>query len=193
MTRPTPDPDRARLAQIRAYENSVRRGPLTAAARQLGRTRAFAAVYRRIGPIVDPRIAPVANGQVMAKLYGFPLLLLHTIGAKSGQPRTSPLLYVRDADDVLVLGTNFGQPKNPGWVANLRQNPQASIEIGPFTMAVTATRIDPPEWDVQFPRFVEVYPGYRNYLQRRGGLAPQMFRLSPAQPTPTGTDETDRI
>jgi deazaflavin-dependent oxidoreductase (nitroreductase family) len=186
-TRPA-DAFSAQLAQVRAYEQSVRRGPLTAAARQLGRTRAFAAAYRRIGPIIDPRIAPVANGQLMAKLYGFPLLILHTVGAKSGQPRTSPLLYVRDGNDVLVLGTNFGQAKNPGWVANLRQNPEASIEIGPFHLPVTAHQISQPEWDAQFPRFVEVYPGYRNYLERRGALTPLMFRLRPIPPASRGTD-----
>jgi deazaflavin-dependent oxidoreductase (nitroreductase family) len=164
---------------VRNYEDSVRNGPLTATARQLGRTRAFAAVYRRGGPIVDPRIAPIANGQLMAKLYGFPMLLLHTVGAKSGEPRRSPLLYVRDGDDVLVLGTNFGQAKHPGWTANLHHDPHASIEIGPFLLDARASEITGDQWDRYFPDFVAVYPGYANYLERRGQLTPRMFRLTP--------------
>lgn len=148
-------------------------------ARKLGQTRGFAAVYRRVGPIVDPRLAPVANGRLMATVYGFPMLMLNTTGAKSGQRRSSPLLYVRDGDDVLLIGTNFGQPKHPGWTANLMTNPEASIEIGPNKLAVTATAVDPAEWDEMFPQFVEVYPGYANYLERRGDLVPRMFRLRP--------------
>jgi len=80
---------------------------------------------------------------------------------------------------VLLIGTNFGQPKHPGWTANLMTNPEASIEIGPNKLAVTATAVDPAEWDEIFPQFVEVYPGYANYLERRGDLVPRMFRLRP--------------
>jgi len=170
---------RATLAQVRRYEDSVRTGPLTLAAKRLGRTRGFAALYRRIGPVVDPRLAPIADGRLMATVYGFPMLMLNTVGAKSGQPRTSPLLYARDADDVLLLGTNFGQPKHPGWTANLLAHPEAQIDIGPHTLSVTATPVNGPEWDELFPRFVDIYPGYDNYLARRGNLPPRMFRLVP--------------
>ena len=178
MQEPT-DAWRARLAQVRHYEDSVKTGPLTVATKRLGRTRGFAALYRRVGPVVDPRLAPIANGKLMATVYGFPMLMLSTIGAKTGQPRTSPLLYVRDADDVLLIGTNFGQPKHPGWTANLLVHPQARIDIGPHNLAVAATPVSDPEWNEIFPRFVAVYPGYENYLERRGGLVPRMFRLSP--------------
>jgi len=117
----------------------------------------------------------------MATVYGFPMLMLNTIGAKSGQPRTSPLLYVRDGDDVLLIGTNFGQPKHPGWTANLLAHPQASVDIGPFNLNVTATMVSDAEWTLMFPRFVDVYPGYENYIERRGNLVPRMFRLIPHQ------------
>jgi len=180
MPEPT-DSWRARLAQVRQYESSVRSGPLTAAAKRLGRTKGFAALYRRIGPLVDPRLAPIADGRLMATVYGFPMLMLNTIGAKSGQPRTSPLLYVRDGDDVLLIGTNFGQPKHPGWTANLLAHPQASVDIGPFNLNVTATMVSDAEWALMFPRFVDVYPGYENYIERRGNLVPRMFRLIPHQ------------
>jgi len=178
MPEPT-DAWRARLAQIRQYEDSVKTGPLTLAAKRLGRTRGFAAIYSRIGPTIDPRLAPIADGRLMATVYGFPMLMLSTIGAKTGKPRTSPLLYVRDGDDVLLIGTNFGQPKHPGWTANLLAHPDAQIEIGPHQLRVSAIPIGNPEWDALFPSFVEVYPGYANYVERRGGLVPRMFRLVP--------------
>ena len=101
------------LDALAEHERRVQAGPLTRLMRRLGRTPQFAAVYRRVGPVIDPRIAHINDGKLMAKLYGFPVLILHTTGAKSGLPRSSPLLYVRDGDDVMLLGTNFGQPKHP--------------------------------------------------------------------------------
>jgi deazaflavin-dependent oxidoreductase (nitroreductase family) len=173
------DARRAQLDRIAAHEAEVRSGPLTSLMRRLGRTAGFAAVYRRIGPVVDPRIAHIRDGRFMAKVYGFPVLILHTTGARSGQPRSSPLLYVRDGDDVLLLGTNFGQPKHPAWTANLRAHPDAVVEIGPERLPVRAEQVDDETWARLFPSFVAVYPGYANYLERRGDLTPRMFRLTP--------------
>ena len=89
----------ASLTALAEHEARVQSGPLTRLMRRLGRTAQFAAVYRRVGPVIDPRIAHINDGRFMAKLYGFPVLILHTTGAKSGLPRSSPLLYVRDGDD----------------------------------------------------------------------------------------------
>lgn len=172
------DDVRARLDALAAHEARVQAGPLTRVMRRLGRTASFAKVYRRVGPVVDPRIAHIADGRFMAKLYGFPVCILHTTGAKSGLPRSSPLLYVRDGDDVMLLGTNFGQPKHPAWTANLLAHPDAAVEVGPVRLPVRAALVDQDGFDRVFPRFVEVYPGYADYLGRREGLAPRMFRLT---------------
>lgn len=170
---------RARLDRIAAHEARVHVGPLTALTRRLGRTRAFAAAYRRIGPAIDPRLARVRDGRLIARVYGFPMLVLHTTGARTGQPRVSPLLYVRDGDDVLLLGTNFGQASHPAWTANLLAHPEAAVEIGPERLAVRAELVDDAAWRTLFPSFVAVYPGYASYLERRGDLTPRMFRLRP--------------
>ena len=169
----------AALDEISRFEESLSASPLTRAARALGRTRAFAVVYRTLMPKLDVRLARSTQGWVAARIKGFPELLLNTTGAKSGQPRTNPLLYIRDGRDFLVVGTNFGQPKHPGWTANLRATPRASIEVGPTTVPVTAEPVGPEDFDALFARFVEIYPGYANYLQRRGALPPRMFRLRP--------------
>ena len=167
-----------KLAALAEHESRVQSGPLTRLMRRLGQTSQFAAVYRRVGPVIDPRMAHLRQGRVMAKVYGFPVLLLHSTGAKSGQARTSPLLYVRDGDDLMLLGTNFGQPKHPAWTANLLAHPKAAVEIGPVRLLVVAELVDRETWQRIFPSFVAVYPGYANYLERRGEeLAPRMFRL----------------
>jgi hypothetical protein len=155
---------RSQLDRIAAHEARVQAGPLTKVMRRLGQTAAFSKAYSRIGPVIDPKIRDLRDGRVMAAVYGLPILALHSVGAKSGQPRVSPLVYVRDGDDVLLIGTNFGQPKHPGWTANLLAHP------------------DDATWQEMFPRFVAVYPGYANYLGRREGLTPRMFRLTPVEP-----------
>jgi deazaflavin-dependent oxidoreductase (nitroreductase family) len=170
---------RAKLDRIAVHESEVLAGPLTRVMRRLGRTAGFSKVYSRIGPIIDPRIRDLRDGRVMAKLYGLPILALHSTGAKSGQPRVSPLVYIRDGDDVVLIGTNFGQPKHPGWTANLLAHPSAAVEIGPVRLEVEATQVDDETWHRLFPAFVAVYPGYANYMERRAGLAPRMFRLVP--------------
>ena len=167
------------LDAVAAFESSIRPGPLTALLRKLGRTKGFAVIYRKVGPIVDPQVAKIRDGAVLAKVYGFRALTLHTIGAKSGAPRVSPLLYIRDGDDVVLIGTNFGQPKHPGWTANLLANPEAEVQIGPQRLAVTAELADDDTWQRLFPRFVDMYPGYQDYIGRREGLIPRMFLLHP--------------
>jgi deazaflavin-dependent oxidoreductase (nitroreductase family) len=174
-----PEDLRTSLGRIAEHEARVRRGPLTTLVGRLGRTASFAAVYRRVGPIVDPHLARVRDGRLMARVYGFPVLLLHTTGARSGLPRESPLLYVREGDDVLLLGTNFGQARHPAWTANLLAHPEAEIVIGPVHLPVLAELVDDATWHRLFPSFVAVYPGYAQYLERRGDLPPRMFRLRP--------------
>jgi len=179
---PTSDAERAaqaRLRRIAEHEARVRSNPLTAATRQLSRTAAFAAVYRRIGPKVDPSLMKIRDGRFLAGLYGFPFLTLHSTGARSGLPRESPLLYVRDGHDVMLLGTNFGQAKHPAWTANLLAHPACAVVIGPERLDCVAELCDDQTWTALFPRFEAVYPGYAGYLERRGELVPRMFRLRP--------------
>jgi len=170
---------RRQLDRIAAHESRVQAGPLTRVMRRLGQTAAFSTAYSRIGPVIDPKIRDLRDGRVMAAVYGLPILALHSLGAKSGQARVSPLVYVRDGDDVMLIGTNFGQPRHPGWTANLLAHPDASVVIGPVELAVHAELVDDATWQEVFPRFVAVYPGYANYLGRREGLTPRMFRLTP--------------
>jgi deazaflavin-dependent oxidoreductase (nitroreductase family) len=173
------DDVRSKLDRIAEHEALAQSGLLTGLMRRLGRTKGFSRVYSKVGPVIDPHIRDLRDGRVMAKVYGLPILALHSTGAKSGQPRVSPLVYVRDGDDIMLIGTNFGQAKHPGWTANLLAHPDATIEIGAVTLAVHATKVDDETWARMFPAFVAVYPGYANYMERRGDLPPRMFRLVP--------------
>jgi deazaflavin-dependent oxidoreductase (nitroreductase family) len=166
-----------KLQRIADYERGRR--TTSRVIQSLGRTRAFAAFYRRYGPKADPWLLRKTQGQAALRL-GFPELLLTTTGAKSGLPRVMPLIYVRDGDDFVVVGTNFGQRHQPGWTANLMAYPDASIEVGPEQLPVSGELVDRATWERLWPRFVAVYPGYANYLSRCAPRKPRMFRLRPA-------------
>ena len=169
----------ARLHRVAEYEERIHHTPLTSMLRSLGRTRGFAAVYRRIGPTLDPWLMRKSRGRAITRLYGLPALLLDTTGSKTGLLRTSPLLYLRDGEDFVVVGTNFGQFHHPAWTANLLSCPQAHVEVGPVRLAVVAEVADQATWERNWIRFCDLYPGYADYLQRCGDRIPRMFLLHP--------------
>jgi deazaflavin-dependent oxidoreductase (nitroreductase family) len=74
-------------------------------------------------------------------------LLLHTVGAKTGTPRTSTLSYARDGASYLIVASNGGLDRPPGWYFNLRANPRAEINVGPRRFGVTATIKTPEDPD----------------------------------------------
>ncbi len=170
---------RAALDRVAAYERSIQKTWIHHAFQLVGPTRAFAAVYRRLGPKVDPWLMRTTRGRITSRLYGFPALLLITIGAKTGKERTSPLLYVRDGEDFVIVGTNFGTEHHPAWTGNLLKTPEARIVIGEETIAVTAELCDGATLERLWPKFTSVYGGYDAYRARLTRRTPRMFRLHP--------------
>ena len=79
------------------------------------------------------------EGKVGGGFDGAPMLLLHTTGAKSGQPRLAPLVYLRDGDHLVIFGSKGGAPTHPDWYHNLVANPSASVEVGTEKYDVDAT------------------------------------------------------
>lgn len=80
-----------------------------------------------------------SGGRIGASLAGRPMLLLHTTGAKTKQPRTAALLYVRDGEDYVVIASTGGADAHPGWYHNLRADPNVVIQVGPHAVEVVAS------------------------------------------------------
>ena len=112
------------------------------------------------------------GGQVGGNFSGFPLLLLTTIGAKSGQQRTNPLAYHRDGDRWIVMASKAGSPTNPDWFHNLVANSDVKIEVGTETIDVKATVAAREERDTLYARQVAVYPQYGEYENRTSRKIP---------------------
>jgi deazaflavin-dependent oxidoreductase (nitroreductase family) len=95
-----------------------------------------------------------------------PMLLLDHVGARSGAHRTSPLLYVPDGDQVAIIASKGGYPKNPAWFHNLQANPDTSVQIGTERRPVTARIAAGDERERIWSRAVELWPQYRAYQER---------------------------
>jgi len=87
------------------------------------------------------------NGWIGHRILGIPSLLLHTVGAKTGKPRSATLTYARDGDDYLIVASKGGDPKAPGWYHNLKANPSVEINVGPKRFRVTASPVLPEDPD----------------------------------------------
>lgn len=119
------------------------------------------------------------GGKVGGPFEGATLLLLHTVGAKSGQPRLSPLAYLTVDDKMLIVGSYAGAPKHPAWVHNLRANPRARIEVGADDYEVTARELSEGERAATYPRIVEVAPVFAEYQASTTRAIP-LFELTKA-------------
>ena len=94
------------------------------------------------------------------------MLLLDHVGARSGTKRTSPLVYFTDDDDVVIVASKGGYPKNPAWFHNLRAHPETTIQIGRERRPVRARVATEAEHERLWPKAVETYSGYAEYQQR---------------------------
>jgi deazaflavin-dependent oxidoreductase (nitroreductase family) len=104
------------------------------------------------------------------------LLLLHTAGAKSGEPRVNPLGCFDVEDKLLIAGTYGGADINPAWVHNLRANPRARIDIGTQTIDVEARELPPGERDEAWIRLAELAPVFTQYQSKTTRTIP-IFEL----------------
>ncbi len=95
-----------------------------------------------------------------------PMLLLNHVGAKSGAARTTPLVYVDDSPDVVIVASKGGHPQHPAWYHNLRANPDTTVQIGSERRAVHARVATPEERERLWPKAVATYSGYRGYQER---------------------------
>jgi deazaflavin-dependent oxidoreductase (nitroreductase family) len=95
-----------------------------------------------------------------------PVLLLITTGRRSGKSRTNPLLYIRDGDAIVVVGSNGGSDDVPSWWLNLRSDPDAEVEIDRARIPVTARKASPGERARLWPEFTSRYPGYAKYATK---------------------------
>jgi deazaflavin-dependent oxidoreductase (nitroreductase family) len=109
-----------------------------------------------------------------------PVLLLVTTGRRTGKVRTSPLIYLRDGDDLVVAASNAGHPRHPSWWLNLQTDPRATVEIGADRHAVSAIEVTGARRDALWQRLVAMYAGLAEY-ERSSPRRTPIVALTPVE------------
>ena len=139
--------------------------------------------------IADPGVLRAFNDDIVTKFranggkevpgFGDMLLLLTTTGAKSGQPRLSPLAFLDLDGRKIIFGSYAGAPKHPAWVHNLRANPQARVEVGADSYDVIARELPTAERDEVLPALIAIAPVFTEYQAKTSRIIP-LFELTRA-------------
>jgi deazaflavin-dependent oxidoreductase (nitroreductase family) len=115
----------------------------------------------------------VTGGRVGRSLPGLPpMLVLDHVGAKSGKRHSTPLVYMPDGEDFVVVGAKGGYPKHPGWVHNLRAHPDAEVQVGSRRIEVQARVADAEERRRLWPKAVSYNPLWGRYQRRTSRTVP---------------------
>jgi deazaflavin-dependent oxidoreductase (nitroreductase family) len=129
-----------------------------------------------------------AGGVVGGQFEGLPLLLLTTTGARSGQPRTTPMIYLEDGTRLVVFAANGGSRNNPAWYHNLLADPLAQVEVGTEVYQVTGTETGSAERERLWAQRLTAAPQLAQLQQQAGRPIPVVAltrvdstRLSPVR------------
>ena len=129
-------------------------------------------VLRRMGG-AHVQLYRLSGGRIGHRIPGLaPTLLLDHVGARSGTPRTTPLLYIEDGPNVVIVASKGGYPKHPAWYHNLLAHPDTTIQIGPERRRVRARVAPEDERERLWPKAVAAYSGYADYQARAGREIP---------------------
>jgi len=120
------------------------------------------------------------HGRVSGPFEGAPIVVLHTVGARSGKPRTHIMMYLADGERYLVFPSNMANDDNPAWYRNLKANPDVRIEVGDDIIDVHATELHGAERDAKYALQAERYPGFAEYQRKTSRTIPVVAL------TPTG-------
>ena len=122
----------------------------------------------------------LSGGLIGGRFGRLPILLLTTTGRTSGLKRTTPLVYLPDGKNMIIIGSNGGSDKHPEWWLNLRSQPKAEVQVGRDVRTVVAHKADGDERERLWRAVVELYHGYEKYRRMTSREIPVVVL------TPTG-------
>jgi deazaflavin-dependent oxidoreductase (nitroreductase family) len=162
------------------YRPQIEKTALDRVAQAFAKTRLGGRLYITVIPIIDRWLIRRTGGKVMFSA-GQPILLLHTRGAKSGQPRQTPLLYTPDGDGYVVVASKAGAVHHPSWFHNLKAHPdEVVVEVGGQRVPVRVNVAEGAERDRLWALVNDNYNGYDVYQERAGERVIPVVRLEPA-------------
>ena len=127
------------------------------------------------------------SGKVGGTFAGSTLLLLHTVGAKSGQERINPVAYVSDGERLVIFASKAGAPTHPDWYYNIIANPLVTLEVGTEQFQAQAAIASEPERTSLYNHMVEIMPSFGEYQRKTTRVIPVItltpIKLVPVIPT----------
>lgn len=120
------------------------------------------------------------NGVVGGPFTNVPLLLLTTIGRKTGLERVIPLAYLADGKRYIIVASFAGHPANPPWYHNLVANPRVAVEVGSERFMAQSTVLDEPERSKMFDKVAALMPQFNDYQRKTSRVIP-VVALTPVQ------------
>lgn len=154
-------------------------GPMGRAVRKMATSKGFRKVGPKVVPRLDRALHRLTGGRVVLSQALVPSMVLTTTGQKSGLPRESPLACVPDGDGGwYVVGSNFGREQHPAWTGNLIAEPVATVSYRKQVAAVRADLLDDKAKAAVWPRLIEVWPAYDDYVESSGRNL-RVFHLVP--------------
>jgi deazaflavin-dependent oxidoreductase (nitroreductase family) len=150
------------------------------------RTRAGSWFFARTLHHLDRPVLRFSRGRysLTSMLVGLPVVMVSTVGAKSGLPRILPLVAIPDGENVVLIASNFGQKHHPAWYHNLRAHPEVRLTYAGQTVAYTARETASAERERCWRRAVDLYSGYSLYQRRAAVRHIPVMLLTPSSSTP---------
>jgi deazaflavin-dependent oxidoreductase (nitroreductase family) len=147
--------------------------------RRFAGTRAGSWLFARVLHRIDRFVFRVTGGRrtATAVVSGLPVVMLTTTGARSGLPRTVPVLGFPIGDDLAVAAGNFGRAQDPGWSVNLRHDPRAQLAVAGRRRHVVADELTGVARDDVWSRAIEMFPAAAAYERRAGARTIRVFLL----------------
>lgn len=155
----------------------------------VARTRLGGWLFVNVFPVIDRRLIPLSRGRLKVAM-GQPILLLHTRGARSGEPRVTPLLYTPCGDGFIVVASKAGAEHHPAWYHNIRRHPDSvAIQTAGSPVPVRARVAEGPERARLWERVNDNYNGYSVYQARAAGRTIPVVVLEPREAAPAQIDD----
>ena len=136
-------------------------------------------IWRRVVAPIEAPLMKATRGRIRIS-FSAPMVVLTSIGARSGERRDIPLTYFTDGDAVILIASNYGGPRHPAWFHNLVANPECELHIGDRGGRFVAAEVDGPErerlYTLAADRFNRVFGSYET---RSGSRRIPVMRLTP--------------
>ena len=151
----------------------------------LATTRFASWLLARVLPYLDRIVLDLTRNRQTATrlLTGLPALTIMTRGARTGRKYRTPLLYLQEGENYILIATNFGQRENPGWYYNILAHPEIEVTCNGETSRYHGSEVEGLDWRASWEMAVAHYPGYSNYQHRAAGRRIPIIILSPLERT----------